>query len=95
MNSNKYIEECKKELPDSTFYKQIDESNIQKQNNVKKRNYQPESTWPQTSYQNISNLHEYQSSTDYVKYLIALKNYHHLDQYSPASNVSQDMLTPS
>ena len=43
MNSNKYIEECKKELPDSTFYKQIDESNIQKQNNVKKRNYQPES----------------------------------------------------
>ena len=32
INRNEYIEECKKELLDSTFYEQTDESNLQKQN---------------------------------------------------------------
>ena len=32
INRNEYIEECKKELLESTFYEQTDESNLQKQN---------------------------------------------------------------
>ena len=32
MNRNEYIEKCKKQLSDSTFYEQTDESNLQKQN---------------------------------------------------------------
>ena len=32
INRNEYIEECKRELLDSTFYEQTDESNLQKQN---------------------------------------------------------------
>ena len=47
MNRNEYKEECKKQLSDSTFYKQTDESNLQKQNtklrneimNLKANNY--------------------------------------------------------
>ena len=47
MNRNEYIEECKKQLSDSTFYEQTDESNLQKQNaklrneimNLKANNY--------------------------------------------------------
>ena len=31
MNRNEYIEECKKQLSDSTFYQQTDQSNLQKQ----------------------------------------------------------------
>ena len=31
MNKNEYIEECKKQLSDSTFYQQTDQSNLQKQ----------------------------------------------------------------
>ena len=32
MDNSEYIEEFKKQLSDSTFYKQTDESNLQKQN---------------------------------------------------------------
>ena len=32
INRNEYIEECKKELLESIFYEQTDESNLQKQN---------------------------------------------------------------
>ena len=47
MNRNEYKGECKKQLSDSTFYKQTDESNLQKQNtklrneimNLKANNY--------------------------------------------------------
>ena len=47
MNRNEYIEECKKQLSDSTFYEQTDESNLQNQNtklrneimNLKANNY--------------------------------------------------------
>ena len=31
MNRNEYIEECKKQLSDSTFHQQTDQSNLQKQ----------------------------------------------------------------
>ena len=105
VNRNEYIEECNKQLSDSTFFEQTDESNLQKQNtkltneimNVKANNYITEK-----EYKFLSK--HFHSSRTPIFYELPkihkfLEQSHHSDQQYLGSTASQqvyqNILTPS